>query len=82
MLGRLRVVEGDHIYDQMRQPMLRIVRDTSLGVHDTLYPACQQVRYPQLDAAGHHANCVDNFIPHYPILKKLTRSSPIPSMSL
>jgi len=41
--------------------ILRLVEDTSPGVHDTLIPCCDLVRYGQLGIKGHHASCAENF---------------------
>ncbi|MFI2206734.1 DUF1989 domain-containing protein [Streptomyces sp. NPDC020192] len=60
MLGRLTVKAGDELVDDRRRPILHIAEDTSPGVHDTLIPACDPVRYQQLGRKGHHDNCSDN----------------------
>lgn len=52
---------GDALYSSRRRPMLRLMQDTSPGVHDTLMAACDQERYRLLDAPAGHANCADNF---------------------
>jgi uncharacterized protein len=51
---------GDALVTNRRRPILRIVADTSLGVHDTLIAACDRYRYEELGAAPDHANCSDN----------------------
>ena len=58
--GRLRPRVGDHLYSDLRRPIMTLVEDTSPGVHDTLYPACDPQRYELLGAEGHD-NCSDNF---------------------
>ena len=60
-LGKLVPAAGDHLYSSSRRPLLTLVDDTSPGAHDTLIAACDRERYRQLGAAGHHANCADNF---------------------
>jgi uncharacterized protein YcgI (DUF1989 family) len=40
--------------------MLRIVEDSSPGVHDLLLSACDQGRYDLLGHTEPHRNCVDN----------------------
>lgn len=60
-LGRLTVRRGDVLHGSDRMPMLEITEDSSGEVHDTLVPACDQVRYQQLGVEGYHDNCVDNF---------------------
>jgi uncharacterized protein YcgI (DUF1989 family) len=53
---------GDELVDQLRQPILRIVGDSSGGRHDTLLPACDPARYRSLGVVGAHRNCQSNFI--------------------
>ena len=60
-LESLRVAEGDHLYSERRRPIMTLVEDTSPGVHDMLFPACDPVRYELLGHAGHHDNCRENF---------------------
>jgi uncharacterized protein YcgI (DUF1989 family) len=43
-----------------RRPMLRLVADTSPGVHDTLLCACNRAIYAELGVAPDHRNCEDN----------------------
>jgi len=52
---------GDLLVTNLRNPILRLVEDTSPGVHDTLIPCCDLVRYGQLGIKGHHASCAENF---------------------
>ncbi len=40
--------------------MLRLVSDTSPGVHDTLLCACNQAIYAELNAPPGHRSCEDN----------------------
>ena len=51
---------GDAMYSNRRRPILTVVEDTSLGVHDTLHAACDVDRYRLLGHKGYHANCADN----------------------
>jgi len=51
---------GDALVTNRRRPILRVMADTSLGVHDTLIAACDRYRYQELGAAPDHANCSDN----------------------
>ena len=60
-LRRLRPRVGDALVTNRRRTVLRLVGDTSPGVHDTLIAACDQARYHQLGVDGDHANCCDNF---------------------
>ena len=50
---------GESFVTTLRRPILTLEEDTSPGVHDTLIPCCDAVRYKQL---GHkdHDNCADN----------------------
>jgi uncharacterized protein YcgI (DUF1989 family) len=52
---------GDDLFSDRRRPILRLVEDTSPGVHDTLIAACDQERYTQLGHPDPHRNCADNF---------------------
>jgi uncharacterized protein YcgI (DUF1989 family) len=51
---------GDALVTNRRRPILRVVEDTSGGVHDTLIAACDRHRYLELGADAGHANCSDN----------------------
>ena len=53
---------GDTLVTNRRRPMLRVVEDTSPGVHDTLIAACDPFRYQELGADPGHANCSDNLL--------------------
>lgn len=60
-LRRLRPHVGDVLVTNRRQPILRLIEDTSPGVHDTVIAACDLERYRQLGVEGYHDNCCDNF---------------------
>jgi uncharacterized protein len=60
-LENLRVAVGDHLYSEWRRPILTLIEDTSPGVHDMLFPACDAARYELLGHSGHHDNCRENF---------------------
>ncbi len=60
-LASLRVRVGDHLYSERRRPIMTLVDDTSPGVHDMLFPACDPARYELLGHEGHHDNCRENF---------------------
>jgi uncharacterized protein len=51
---------GDVLVTSRRRPLLRLVEDTSPGVHDTLIAACDLPRYRSLGVDGYHDNCSDN----------------------
>lgn len=60
-LSKLVPEVGDSLYSSRRRPILRLVEDTSPGVHDTLIAACDPERYRQLGAREDHASCATNF---------------------
>ena len=51
---------GDALYSNKRQPIIRLVEDTSPGIHDLLLSACDEQRYALLGHIGYHRNCTDN----------------------
>ncbi len=51
---------GDTLVSNRRNPMLTVVEDITPGVHDMLIAACDEHRYRQLGAKGHHDSCTDN----------------------
>ena len=51
---------GDYLYTTRRRPILKIVQDTSPGIHDTLMAACDNYRYGLLGCTEYHDNCTDN----------------------
>lgn len=51
---------GDTLVSNRRNAMLSIVEDTTPGIHDMLIAACDEHRYRQLGAIGHHDSCTDN----------------------
>jgi uncharacterized protein YcgI (DUF1989 family) len=57
---RLAPRPGDVFVTNLRRPILRLLEDSSPGVHDTLIPSCDSERYRQLGAAN-HGSCTDNF---------------------
>ena len=59
-LGRTMARVGDALVTNQRRPILRLLEDTSPGVHDTLLAACDRYRYELLGCAGYHDNCTDN----------------------
>lgn len=52
---------GDVMVSQKRAPMVKLLEDTSPGVHDTLIAACDRWRYSELGVTGYHESCTDNF---------------------
>lgn len=59
-LGRTIPRIGDLLITNRRRALLRLLDDSSPGVHDTLIAACDTARYRQLGAEGYHDNCTDN----------------------
>ena len=51
---------GDGLVTNRRRPILTLVEDTSGGIHDTLFAACDRWRYEALGCTEHHDNCTDN----------------------
>ncbi len=59
-LGHIIPAVGDALVTNKRRPILTLVEDTSGGIHDTLFAACDRWRYERLGHRGYHANCTDN----------------------
>ena len=59
-LARIMAKVGDNMVTNRRRPILRLVEDTSPGIHDTLIAACDRYRYELLGCSGYHDNCTDN----------------------
>jgi len=53
-------VNGTVFLTNHRRPILEMTADTSPGVHDWFYAACDQYRYALLGFEGVHDNCSDN----------------------
>jgi len=50
----------DKLVTNRRRPILSFLEDTSPGVHDTLFAACDTYRYGLLGCTTYHDNCTDN----------------------
>jgi uncharacterized protein len=59
-IGRIIPGIGDILVTNRRRPILTLTADTSGGIHDTLFAACDRWRYELLGCAGYHDNCTDN----------------------
>ena len=59
-IGRIIPRIGDALVTNRRRPILTLVEDTSGGIHDTLFAACDRWRYEVLGHTGYHDNCTDN----------------------
>jgi uncharacterized protein len=52
---------GEAFRDQRGEPILELIADTSPGIHDMLFPACDRWMYESRGLPG-HPNCRDNFL--------------------
>jgi uncharacterized protein YcgI (DUF1989 family) len=77
-LGRIRVHVGDALVTTRRRPILRLVEDTSPGVHDTLLAACDRYRYELLGCTAYHDNCTDNLATALDELELIAPKTPSP----
>ena len=59
-IGHIIPAIGDALVSNRRRPMLTLVEDTSGGIHDTLFAACDRWRYEMLGCTVYHDNCTDN----------------------
>jgi uncharacterized protein len=59
MVGRTSLTQGDTMYTNYRNAILEMVVD-KVGVHDTLYPCCDPMRYKLDFGLDEHRNCRDN----------------------
>ncbi len=62
MLLKLWPQEGDTLYSNRRNAMLVMERDTSPGIHDTLFACCDPWVYAHYGCPPGHENCRDNFV--------------------
>jgi uncharacterized protein YcgI (DUF1989 family) len=58
--GRLFPLVGGEFFSNRRVPILRLIEDSSPGIHDTIMAACDAQRYERLGAASDHRSCVAN----------------------
>ena len=73
IIKKLTPIVGDSMLTNKRRPILKMIKDTTPGVHDTTIAACCPERYRQLGVKGYHENCQDNL---HIALKKLRRTPP------
>jgi uncharacterized protein YcgI (DUF1989 family) len=52
-------VGGSYLTDR-REPILKVVADTSPGIHDTIMAACDARRYELLGCTAAHRSCAEN----------------------
>ncbi|RAO66653.1 uncharacterized protein BHQ10_002665 [Talaromyces amestolkiae] len=60
VLRKVAVRLGDSLYSTRRKPMLTIEEDTTKGVHDIIWSACDAERYRMQGVQGYHDNCSEN----------------------
>src|SRR5437588_11047092 len=58
-IGRIIPAVGDTLVTNRRRPILTLVEDTSGGIHDTLFAACDRWRYDLRCHPVYHAHCPD-----------------------
>ena len=59
-IGRIIPAVADALVTNRRRPVMTLIEDTSGGIHDTLFAACDRWRYELLGHQGYHDNCTDN----------------------
>jgi uncharacterized protein len=59
-IAKIIPMPGDTLVTNRRRPILTLVEDTSGGIHDTLFAACDRWRYERLGCTEYHDNCTDN----------------------
>ena len=69
---------GDALVTNRRRPILTLVEDTSGGIHDTLFAACDRWRYEMLGCKEHHDNCTDNLAAGLAALGSAPPETPAP----
>ena len=77
-IGRIIPGIGDTLVTNRRHPILTLTEDTSGGIHDTLFAACDRWRYELLGCAGFHDNCTDNLAAALAELGLATPETPSP----
>ena len=60
VLSKISLAVNDTLVSSKRKPMVTLVEDTTPGVHDMLWSACDAERYRMLGAQGWHDNCSHN----------------------
>src|SRR5260370_4908758 len=58
-IGRIIPRIGDTLVTNRRNPILTLTADTSGGIHDTLFAACDRWRYERLGCVVYHRHCTD-----------------------
>ena len=60
ILTKISIAPGDSLYSTKRKAVLKLTEDTTPGVHDLLWSACDTERYAMQGFVGYHDNCADN----------------------
>lgn len=61
-VGRLFPAVGEAFVTNRRQPLLLLTENSSPGIHDMLFAACDPTRYRQLGVRGPYASCQENLL--------------------
>ena len=78
IIRKLTPVPGDTLITNKRRSMLKVLKDTTPGVHDTTVAACCPARYKQLGVKGYHQSCQENLHLALQALKRTPPESPLP----
>ncbi len=76
--GRLCPQVGGCFFTNRREPILRLDRDTSPGIHDTIMAACDAKRYSNLGCDDDHRNCAQNLVEAMHALGRVVSVVPSP----
>lgn len=60
VLRKITLAKGDALYSTRRRAILTLIEDTTRGVHDMIWSACDTERYRMQGVHGYHDNCSDN----------------------
>lgn len=77
-IGHIIPAIGDALVTNRRRPILALVEDTSGGIHDTLFAACDRWRYAMLGCVEYHDNCTDNLAAAFAALGVVPPETPAP----
>jgi len=77
-IGKIIPLIGDVLVTNRRRPILTLVEDTSGGIHDTLFAACDRWLYEVLGHRGYHDNCTDNLAAGLAVLGLTPPETPAP----
>jgi hypothetical protein len=77
-IGRVIPGIGDTLVTNRRHSILTLTADTSGGIHDTLFAACDRWRYELLGCTLYHDNCTDNLAAAMAALGLVPPETPAP----